>query len=354
MGLALASAPHLERRLAHALSLRGTRVGAVAAGLVALAAAVAFLVYSGRLTSSLALIRHAEPVYVWLAAVAYAGSLVASASAWRTTLAGCGSHVGYGDACARYGVGSLVNSFLPARLGDAARVGLFARTLPASGASALLVATGALASVELAHVGVQSAVVAAAAALGGLPLWPVAALAGGAAVGVCAALLLRRRLAQGPVGRLLEGVDALVRDPHRATRVVGWTVAATGCRIGAAAALAAALGVHSPLVAALLMVAATDIGGLLPLTPGNVGVTSAAIAFALEQHGTSMSTAVACGIAVQAVQTLVGITFGLTALAAVTGGSATAASRRRLLFVPALIAVLAVGGSGVALVPALT
>jgi uncharacterized membrane protein YbhN (UPF0104 family) len=169
-------------------------------------------------------------------------------------------------------------------------------------------------------------------------------------------LLLRRRLARHSVGQLLEGVNALVRDPRRAGRVLGWTVAETGCRLVAAGALAAALGVHSPVRAALLITAAADIGGLLPLTPGNVGVTSAAIAFALEQHGTAVSTAVATGIALQAVQTLVGITFGLTALAVVaggSGGSVTDRARRRLRLAPALAGVLAVGASGAVLVPPL-
>jgi uncharacterized membrane protein YbhN (UPF0104 family) len=316
-------------------------------------AAVGFLVHGGRLTSSLALIRHAEPVYVWLAAVAYAGSLIASAAAWRTTLAGCGSRIGPVDACARYGVGSLLNSFLPARLGDAARVGLFSRTLPGTGGSAILVATGALAAVEIAHVAVQTGVVAAAAGLGGLPLWPVAVLVGGAALAVCAALLLRRRVARRPLGRLLDGLDPLVRDRRRGARVVGWTVAATCCRLVAAGATAAAVGVHSPVSAAVLMTAAADIGGLLPLTPGNVGVTSAAIAFALEQHGSAVPTAVAAGIVLQAVQTLVGVGFGLTALAVVTGESASDEPRRYLRLVPALAAVLVVGVSWAALAPAL-
>ena len=45
----------------------------------------------------------------------------------------CGAELGYGDANARYGVGSLVNTFLPARLGDAVRFGLFSRALPSGG-----------------------------------------------------------------------------------------------------------------------------------------------------------------------------------------------------------------------------
>ena len=104
--------------------------------------AVVLFLHRGRLADSVGLIKDANISYVWLAAVAFLGSLVASASAWRTTLAGCGSRVSRVDACARYGVGSLFNSFLPARVGDAARITLFSRTLPAGG-GVLFVAAGA-------------------------------------------------------------------------------------------------------------------------------------------------------------------------------------------------------------------
>ena len=56
-------------------------------------------------------------------------------------------------------------------------------------------------------------------------------------------------------------------------------------RIAAATAIAAAFGVEQPLVAALLIVPALDLAGILPLTPGNIGVASAAVAFALKAHG---------------------------------------------------------------------
>ena len=56
-------------------------------------------------------------------------------------------------------------------------------------------------------------------------------------------------------------------------------------RLAAAAAIAAAFGVDRPLAAALLIIPALDLAGILPLTPGNVGVASAAVAFALKAHG---------------------------------------------------------------------
>ena len=56
-------------------------------------------------------------------------------------------------------------------------------------------------------------------------------------------------------------------------------------RVLAATAIAAAFGVDQPLAAAVLIIPALDLAGILPLTPGNVGVASAAVAFALTAHG---------------------------------------------------------------------
>jgi hypothetical protein len=80
--------------------------------------------------------------------------------------------------------------------------------------------------------------------------------------------------------------------------------------IGAAACVGAALGIPHPLTAALVIVPAIELARKLPLTPGNVGLTSAAVAVALHGQGVPMSAAVATGIALHAVETVVGVTFG--------------------------------------------
>ena len=317
------------------------------------AAAVVLFLHRGRLTDSVGLIQDANVSYVWLAAVAFFGSLVASASAWRTTLAGCGSRVSRVDACARYGVGSLFNSFLPARVGDAARITLFSRTLPAGG-GVLFVAAGALVASEIAHVAVQAVLLGLVSAVYALPLVPVLVLAGGSAALVATAAVLRRRLKHTRVRRLLDGVDALLRDPGRAARLLGWQLTETGCRVGAAAAVAASVGVHSPLTVAFIVIAAVDLAGLLPFTPGNIGVTSAAVALALERAGADPTVAIACGLVFYGVQTLVGITYGLVSTALVACEAASVPARRRLRFAVAGTGLLAAAASGAALVPMLS
>ena len=67
---------------------------------------------------------------------------------------------------------------------------------------------------------------------------------------------------------------ALLRHRWRGARVIGCQLAATKPVHRAAAAVPASVGVRSPLTVALIVTAALDPAGLLPFTPGNVGVTT--------------------------------------------------------------------------------
>ena len=62
-----------------------------------------------------------------LAAGCFAAALACSAGGWRALLPRGVSLV---DACARFGCGSLANTFLPARAGDVVRLSLFGRVVP--------------------------------------------------------------------------------------------------------------------------------------------------------------------------------------------------------------------------------
>ena len=59
-----------------------------------------------------------------------------------------------------------------------------------------------------------------------------------------------------------------------------------------------------------MIVPAIELAKLLPITPGNVGLTSAAVAIALHAHGVPLEAAVAAGITLHAVETVVGLAFG--------------------------------------------
>ena len=60
----------------------------------------------------------------------------------------------------------------------------------------------------------------------------------------------------------------------------------------------------------MLVVPALELAGTLPLTPGNIGVASAAAAFALKAHGAGADVALSAGIAFGAVETIASIAFG--------------------------------------------
>ena len=161
-----------------------------------------------------------------------------------------------------------MNSLAPAHAGDAVRLALFAQAVP------------------------DRRLVTAGKAVAGV----------GATRLVCSGILLLGTVR--PVALALLAVVPLLG------RLPAWIAAATVARLAAAAAVAAAVGVPSPVLTALLVVPAVDLAGLVPLTPGNVGVKSGAIALALQAQGVDVTTALSTGIAFHAVETIVGIGFG--------------------------------------------
>lgn len=279
--------------------MQGRRVSrsSLAAGallLCALGASVATPQLLGtRVGRALETLERADPRWLWLAAFGFALAVVGSAGAWRSAVGLCGAKTTLTDATARYGVGSLVNTFVPARAGDALRLGLFSRLVP--GEHPLWTTGGAFVGLGAARAIVLGTLVLAASFMGALPLWPLAAAAGLAAV----AIVLARR----------KGIPL-----RTGIRPVGWVALSIAGRVAAATAIGAALGIDQPFVAALVIIPALDVAGIVPLTPGNVGVASAAIAVAYKAQGSTFNAGLGAGITFQAVETAVGITIGLASL----------------------------------------
>ena len=254
-------------------------------------------------------LRRANTSWLWIAAGCFVVSTVSSAQAWQSALALLGARIDRTDASARFTVGCLVNSFAPAKLGEAARIALFARRLP--GNDRLWKVGGVCALVAGGRAVAQAIFFAVAFATGAIPLWPLFALAGIVAAAALAAWATRGRTARRGVAHLLDAFRALGREPRQARRIVGWCIVAGFARVGAATAIAAALGIPHPLFAALIIVAALDVVGLVPLTPGNVGIASGAVAVALQTRGIDGTAALSAGIALHAVETGVSIALGL-------------------------------------------
>jgi uncharacterized membrane protein YbhN (UPF0104 family) len=275
--------------------------------LVLLAAVATPQVLGHRVAEALVTIDNADAKWLWLAGVGFLVSVGSAAASWRSALGLCGGHLSLGDACARYGAGALVNTFVPFRAGDAVRIGLFARLLPTE--KPLWTTGGVFAAVAAARAVVLGLLVLAGAAAGLVPLWPLLVAAALVAIGVGAALAARRTPAH-----LLDAFRELGRDRSAAARLVGWIALSTAGRLASATAVAAALGISRPLAAALVIVPALDVASLLPVTPGNVGVTSAAVAMALQAHGASFTNGLAAGIAFHAIETAVGLMVGLASV----------------------------------------
>jgi uncharacterized membrane protein YbhN (UPF0104 family) len=71
-----------------------------------------------------------------------------------------------------------------------------------------------------------------------------------------------------------------------------------------------AVGIHAPPSAALAVIVAVNLGGLLHLTPGNVGVLQAGTVLTLGAFGVAAADALAAGLILQAVQALPPILIG--------------------------------------------
>jgi uncharacterized membrane protein YbhN (UPF0104 family) len=251
-------------------------------------------------------IADANPNWLLLAAAGFVGATTAAAGSWCCAVGLAGGKTTLLDSCARYGAGSLVNTFVPFRAGDAVRIALFSRCVPHG--NRVRATTGAFAAIGAARAAVLAALVTAGAIAGAIPLWPLAVLAGLVVIAAAAAVFARRH----ETSHFLDAFKAL--DRRTAPKLLAWMAASTVCRYFAAAAVCASLGIRDAFAAAIIILPALDLAGLFPVTPGNVGLTSGAIAVALEAHGIAFHDGLAAGIAFHAVETGVGLLFGLAAL----------------------------------------
>ena len=157
--------------------------------------------------------------------------------------AACGAELDASDAAARYGVGSLVNSFAPASSARAVRLALYARGCTARAGSGRPAASARRSAPRaLFWLGAR---VAIGVGSGALPRWPLAAAPARRRV-AAARRLARARLAPGPPLRARSRRVPRARQlPARRGALAGWTGLAMAARLAAAAALAAAFGLDS-------------------------------------------------------------------------------------------------------------
>jgi uncharacterized membrane protein YbhN (UPF0104 family) len=318
-------------------------VAASLAGLGVLVALVATPDLLGsRVSRSLGDISGAEPRWLWAAGALFLTALVCSAQAWRIAAAASGGCLTRRDATARFAAGSLVNSLAPAHLGDAVRVALFARAI--GGPDRLWTAGGVYAAMGAARALVLALTFVAASLSGALPLWPVFALSGvAAALGAIA--FLERNDRRHRFARIFRVIASIESSPRLAAKVLGLTMASMLARLAAASSIALALGVAHPLLCAFIIVAALGLAGIFPLTPGNLGIASGAVAVALQTRGIGMRDGLSIGIALSAVETIVGL--GAGAAGALYLGRGSAVWTVRLAAAGASVVIAAAFGATV-------
>ena len=261
-----------------------------------------------RVVSALDAISGASPTWLWLGGLGFALAFVCTVAAWRAAFAAAGGRICPLQAGARLGVGSMVNSFAPAKLGDAVKVALCARAI--DGPGRMWTAGGVYAALAAARSLGLAVLVVVASIVGALPWWPVLVLCGTVAALATGAHMSQRLRTHKRVAQIVDGFESLERSPRAAAAVMSWTLGMVAARVCATAAIAAALGIPHPLVAALLILPALDLASAVPLTPGSIGIGSGAVAVALASRGIGMGQALAVGIAIQAIETLVSLAAG--------------------------------------------
>jgi len=288
---------------------RTTKIVLSIALLAAVVAAVATPQLLGtRTAAALNSLHGADPIWLAVATLCFAAGFLTAVCAWRTALAASGGRISLRGGTASLGVGALVNTFAPARIGDAVKIALFSRAI--DGPDPVWTAGGVYAAVSAARCLVIAVLVVAASLTGALPLWPVFVLCGGVAALGAFALSSARWRRYPRVAHLLEGFAALERSPRFGLQVLAWAAGTGLTRLAATAALSEALGLPHPLLVALVICPALDLSSALPLTPGNIGVASGALAVALQSRGIGVTQALGVGIAIQALETVVSLTAG--------------------------------------------
>lgn len=265
------------------------------------------------IASALHVLADASRPWLALSSAAFLAAFACTVGAWRSALAAAGARLCPKQAAARLAIGSLVNAFTPAKLGDAVKITLCARAIDAP--DRLWTAGGTYAALAAARSLTLAALVVVASATHALPLWPVFLLVGSSAAVALAAVASSRFRRHHRIASFLAGVTSLARDRRALRGVALWTAGMQLCRLAGTVAVVSALGLPHPFLAALLILPALDLAGAVPLTPGSFGIGSGAVAVALASRGIGMTDALATGLAIQGVETVVSVTCGSLGLA---------------------------------------
>jgi uncharacterized membrane protein YbhN (UPF0104 family) len=263
-----------------------------------------------------------------LAVLLQVANLLLRATAWRAVLAAAmpNQHVRWRGVTGAYLAGTGVNSVLPARGGDVARVVLVSRTIP--GSCCTLIASGLLVETLLDGV-IGGGLVTWAVWSGAMPLQLLERRppgGGGVVVVIAAALAGTAFVAAGRAHRsmlriarnLRRGLAILTMPRIYLRTVAGPQIAAWVARVAAMYVFLQAFQIHAGLGQAALALLAGSLTTVVPLTPGGVG-TQQALLVVLLSGVASPAAAVSFGLGTQLVTTVVNVALGGTCMGMMLG-----------------------------------
>jgi uncharacterized membrane protein YbhN (UPF0104 family) len=261
-----------------------------------------------------------------LAVILHVAKVAAEARAWHAIVrhAHATSPVRFGTTLGAFVSAIGANALLPARVGEALRVGVVRRRLPGSSVVTITATVVLETAIEVAFgAGVLVAVLLAghwAAPVGSAPAikMPVdsAYFDGAVALVVLAAAVLGCAFcerAKWIAARIAAGCS-IVRSPRTfVARVLSWKIVAWALRLASIYAFLLAFHVPAAPWTALAVVAAQSVAASIPLLPGNAGAQQAAIVVALA--GTANAAGlIGFGVGMQAATTLADLLLGAAAV----------------------------------------
>jgi len=257
------------------------------------------------------------------AVVANLGSVTAKIAVWRRTLAATpeGAQIRHRDLTPAVFIGFLVNTIVPARLGEVAKLAVLGRRTRGRGVAVPATAlAGSLAAEQIVLAAALVLVAAAGtAASSSAPIWVIATL-GMMTVTVVVLAASAARLERlvtrlpgraGPVAaEALSHARAAFSGRDRGLGALGLAIASWALQIAGIVFALQAFGLPHSIQAASAVFVASTLVGIVPLVPGNVGVFSAAVAAALAPFGVGAAEAAAFGLALQGIEALLSVAAG--------------------------------------------
>ncbi len=278
-----------------------------------------------RAVDLLAPLAQIDPRWALLALAFHLGNLACRATAWRNVLAAAYPDERFSTTRVgmSYAVGVGLNGYLPARGGDAAKVGLVRMQHPdtcavtIASSCTVVVLFDALVGLAIFSIAWATGALPAAprtpAALEAVVSSPIATVAVVAALALGAGALVRRfgsRLRSG-LAHARQGVAVLHSPARYARTVLSVQSLAWCCRIGVVTCMLAAFGIPASLPLAALLVVAGGMSTIVPV-PGGAG-TQQALAIVLLAAVATTSQALSYSVGLQVAVTVVNTSIGILA-----------------------------------------